>query len=230
MFPLQDTVQSRSVPVVTWTIILLNGLAFLYELSLPSDELEAFLTLLGMVPARLANDPSAFWTLITCMFLHGGWMHFIGNMWSLYIFGDNVEDRMGPVRYLIFYLLCGLVAGLTHFLANPQSEVPSIGASGAIAGVLGAYFLLFPTAWVITLIPILFFPFFFEMPAVVYLGLWFLTQLFSGTLALGNPDYYTGIAWWAHVGGFVAGMVLLPLFKQSQLEYRPNYDDEYRPW
>jgi membrane associated rhomboid family serine protease len=157
-------------------------------------------------------------------------MHFIGNMWSLYLFGDNVEDRMGPVRYLLFYLLCGLVAGLSHCIAYPASEIPSIGASGAISGVYGAYFLLFPTARVITLVPILIIPFFFEIPAVVYLGVWFLTQLFSGTLALGSPDYFTGIAWWAHIGGFVAGMILLPLFKKSPQDYRPYFDDEHRPW
>src|SRR6266850_6352990 len=180
MFPLQDTVQSRSVPVVTWTIILLNGLAFLYELSLPSDELEAFLTLLGMVPARLANDPSAFWTLITCMFLHGGWMHFIGNMWTLYLFGDGVEDRMGPVQYLVFYLLCGVAASVTHLLTNATSTVPTIGASGAIAGVLGAYDVLFPTARITTIIPIFIFPFIVEIPAVVFIGFWFVSQLFNG--------------------------------------------------
>jgi membrane associated rhomboid family serine protease len=183
-----------------------------------------------MVPARLGADPDAYWTVLTCMFLHGGWMHFIGNMWVLFLFGDAVEDRMGPARYLVFYLLCGLAAGLTHYLTNPTSPVPTVGASGAIAGVMGAYFVLFPTARVITLIPVFFFPFLVEIPAVVYLGVWFASQLFSGTLALVGPQYYEGVAWWAHVGGFVAGIALLPLFKKSRKQYRRYYPDEYWPW
>jgi membrane associated rhomboid family serine protease len=230
MFPLQDTVPSRSVPLMTWTIILINGIAILYELSLSSEQLEQFLETLGMVPARLAIDSDAYLTLFTCMFLHGSWMHFIGNMWMLYLFGDNVEDRMGPGRYLIFYLLCGLAAGVTHYLTNYGSTVPTIGASGAIAGVLGAYFVLFPTARVITLVPILFIPLFFEIPAIVFLGIWFVSQLFSGTLSLLSTQDYGGVAWWAHVGGFVAGIILLPLFKKSREQYRPDYPDEYRPW
>jgi membrane associated rhomboid family serine protease len=230
MFPLQDTVQSRSVPIVTWIIILLNGVAFLYELALPVDQLERFLFLVGMVPARIGDDPSSYWTMLTSMFLHGGWVHFIGNMWMLYLFGDNVEDRMGPVRYLLFYLLCGLAAGMTHYLTNPTSPIPTIGASGAIAGVLGAYFLLFPAARVLTLVVIIIFPFFFEIPALVYLGIWFAMQLFSGTLASLSQQQIGGVAWWAHVGGFVAGMILLPLFKKSEEDYRDNYPDEYWPW
>lgn len=230
MFPLQDTVQSRSVPLMTWGIILLNGLVFLYELSLPPDRLEALVTAMGMIPARLGADPTAYWTLFTCMFLHGGWTHFIGNMWMLYLFGDNVEDRMGPLRYLAFYLLCGLAAGLTHYFADPTSEMPTVGASGAIAGVLGAYFVLFPTARVITVVFLLIFPFFFEIPAVIFLGFWFVSQLLSGTLSVVSPESYQGVAWWAHVGGFVAGMILLPVFKKSPKEYRPYYPDEYRPW
>jgi membrane associated rhomboid family serine protease len=230
MIPLKDTVQSRSVPLVTWVIILFNGLVFLYELSLPPGRLEAFVSGLGMAPARLRADPGAWPTLLTCMFLHGGWMHFIGNMWVLYLFGDAVEDRMGPARYLGFYLLCGLAASLTHFIINPTSTVPTLGASGAIAGVMGAYFVLFPTARVLTLIPILFIPFIVEIPAVFYLGIWFGSQLLSGTLSLLSTQYYEGVAWWAHVGGFVAGMVLLPLFKKSPKQYRSNYPDEYWPW
>jgi membrane associated rhomboid family serine protease len=230
MIPIQDTVQSRSVPLVTWGIILLNGLVFLYELSLPPERLEALIGVLGMVPARLGDDPDSWWTLLTCMFLHGGWTHFIGNMWVLYLFGDSVEDRMGPVRYLAFYLLCGLAAGLTHYFTNLGSTVPSLGASGAIAGVMGAYFVMFPTARVLTLVPVFFIPFFIEVPAVVYLGIWFASQLFSGTLSLVSTQYYEGVAWWAHVGGFVAGIVLLPLFKKSRKQYRRYFADEYGPW
>src|SRR4051812_42742517 len=184
MIPLKDTVRPRSAPVVTWGIILLNAVVFLYELSLPLERLESLVAVLGMIPARLGADPDAYWTLLTCMFLHGGWMHFIGNMWVLFLFGDAVEDRMGPARYLVFYLLCGLAAGLTHYLTNPTSQVPTVGASGAIAGVLGAYFVLFPTAQVLTLVPVLFLPLFVEIPAVIFLGIWFASQLFSGTLSL----------------------------------------------
>ena len=151
MFPLQDTVQARSFPLITWTIILINGLVFLVELSLTPSQLERFVSILGMIPARLGESPEAYITVLTSMFLHGGWTHFIGNMWMLYLFGDNVEDRMGPARYLIFYLSCGLSAWAFQYLSAPDSTIPSIGASGAIAGVLGAYFLLFPTARVITL-------------------------------------------------------------------------------
>jgi membrane associated rhomboid family serine protease len=164
------------------------------------------------------------------MFLHGGWLHLIGNMWVLYLFGDNVEDRMGPARYLAFYLLCGLAASLTHYAINPGSTVPTLGASGAISGVLGAYLLLFPTARVITLVPVFIIPFFFEIPAVVYLGFWFVMQLFSGTLSLAGAEPPEGVAWWAHVGGFVTGMALLPVFKKSRKQYRHYYADEYWPW
>ena len=231
MFPIQDTVQSRGVPLVTWAIILLNGLVFLHELALPPESLEAFVENLGVVPARINADPGAWYTLLTCMFLHGGWMHFIGNMWVLYLFGDGVEDHMGPARYLVFYLLCGLAAGLTHYFTNLGSPVPTVGASGAIAGVMGAYLVLFPTARVLTLVPVLFLPLFFEVPAVVYLGIWFASQLFSGTLSLLNAEFaYGGVAWWAHVGGFVAGMVLLPVFKKAPEQYRDYYPDEYWPW
>jgi membrane associated rhomboid family serine protease len=230
MFPIQDTVQSRSVPLVTWGVILLNGLVFLFELSLPPDRHELLIRMLGMVPARLGTDPDAVFTLLTCLFLHGGWMHFVGNMWMLYLFGDDVEDRMGSARYLVFYLLCGLAASLTHCFTHPTSAIPTIGASGAIAGVLGAYFLLFPTVRVITLVPVFIFPFFFEAPAVVFLAIWFGSQLFSGTLSLVNPESYYDVAWWAYIGGFVVGMVLFPVFRKSTQQYRRYYDDEYWPW
>src|SRR6266850_5291293 len=223
MFPIQDTVQSRGVPLVTWAIILLNGLVFLYELSLPPEQLEHLLALLGMVPARPEADPAAYSTLFTCMFLHGGWLHLIGNMWMLYLFGDDVEDRLGHGRFFVFYLLCGLAAGLTHYFTNLGSMVPTIGASGAIAGVLGAYFVMFPTARIITLVFIFFIPLFFEIPAVVYLGIWFVGQLFNGALSTASSGSFEGVAWWAHVGGFVAGIVLVPLFKKSAQQYRRYY-------
>jgi membrane associated rhomboid family serine protease len=230
MIPLKDTIQSRSTPWVTWAIILVNGIVFLFELSLSPEQLERLVALFGMTPARLQVDPMAYSTLLTCMFLHGGWMHFVGNMWMFYLFGDNVEDRMGPVQFLIFYLLCGLAAGLTHYATNAGSTVPTVGASGAIAGVLGAYFVLFPQARVITLVPILFIPLLFEIPAVIFLGIWFVGQLLNGTISLAGGPYVQNVAWWAHIGGFVAGLVLLPLFKKSQENYRRRYADEYWPY
>ncbi len=141
-------------------------------------------------------------------------------MWALWIFGDNVEDRMGSLRFLIFYLLCGVAAGLTQMLSSPLSTVPSVGASGAIAGVLGAYLLLFPRAWVEVVMPIWFYPVFFELPAVVYLGFWFFTQLFSGTMALASPRQVGSIAWWAHVGGFVTGMLFCGIFVERRRRRR----------
>lgn len=233
MFPLRDSVPTRSVPVITRALILINALIFFFELGLPEQALQRLFYLLGLVPARYIHPAWAawvgfpvdnFWPFLSHQFLHGGWLHIISNMWTLWIFGDNVEDRMGRVRFPIFYLLCGIVAGATHMVTNPNSTVPSVGASGAIAGVLGAYLLLFPTARLVVLIPILFFPFFFEIPAVFYLGVWFYSQLFSGTLALTGPDQVGGIAWWAHIGGFVAGMVLCRLFVRRRRRLQP---DEY---
>jgi membrane associated rhomboid family serine protease len=148
----------------------------------------------------------------------------------LHLFGDNVEDRMGHGRYLAFYFFSGLIGGLTHLATNFESPVPTIGASGAIAGVLGAYFVLFPTARILTLIPIFIFPLFIEIPAVVFLGIWFLLQLFSGTASLVNGQNVGGVGWWAHIGGFTAGVLLLPLFRQRPTRYRRFYSDEYRPW
>jgi len=213
MIPLKDTIVSRGVPVVTGLIILINCLVFFLELQFSEDQLQQFVNEYGFIPARLSHDPATWWTLFTCMFLHGGWMHLIGNMWGLFLFGDNVEDRMGSVRYLLFYLLCGIGAGLAHYFTNRLSEIPTVGASGAIAGVFGAYFLLFPTARVITLIPILIFPILVEIPAVIYLGLWFVSQLLYGTATIG-AEHVASVAFWAHVGGFIAGMVLMPVFRQ----------------
>jgi hypothetical protein len=140
------------------------------------------------------------------MFLHGGFWHLLGNMWSLYIFGDNVEDRLGPFRYLVFYFLCGIVSGLSHLIFNPFSNMPTIGASGAIAGVMGAYFILHPRARILTLIPIIIIPYFVEIPAFLFLGFWFVLQFYNVAISQGN---FSGIAWWAHIGGFVFGMILL---------------------
>ncbi|HYR23148.1 MAG TPA: rhomboid family intramembrane serine protease [Chthoniobacterales bacterium] len=231
MFPIQDSVPGRSVPVVTRALILINVLVFFFELMLPQQSIESLFYLFGIVPARFTHPDWAayvgfpldnYWPLLTHQFLHGGWFHIIANMWTLWIFGDNVEDRMGPGRFAIFYLVCGVIAGLTHLLTNPDSTVPSVGASGAIAGVLGAYLLFFPTARLVVVVPILFFPFFFEVPAVLYLGFWFFSQLFSGTAALAGPQQVGGIAWWAHVGGFLGGMLFCGLFARRQRASQPD--------
>src|SRR5205823_4911172 len=234
MFPIKDSVPSYSVPVVTRALILINALVFFFELALPQESVEQIFYLFGIVPARFTHPEWAasvgfpignYWPILTHQFLHGGWLHVISNMWALWIFGDNVEDAMGHLRFGVFYLACGILAGLTQTLTQPGATVPSLGASGAIAGVLGAYLLLYPTARVLVLLPIFFFPFFFEVPAVVYLGIWFVSQLFSGTLALVSPAQAEGIAFWAHVGGFVSGMVLCGVFARRPRR-RPLQPDE----
>ena len=231
MIPLKDTVQARSFPMVNWILIGVNILAFLIELNF-GPHIERFIAAFGLVPARLLDVPSLaqVLTIFTSMFLHGGWLHLISNLLALYIFGDNVEDRIGHGRYLMFYLLCGVIAALTHIAFNSNSPVPTIGASGAISGVLGAYFILYPRARVITLIPLFILPWFVEIPAVFYLGFWFLSQLFSGALSVvAGAQMYGGVAWWAHAGGFLAGLLLVGLFQQRRY-IRRVYVDEYWPW
>jgi membrane associated rhomboid family serine protease len=239
MLPLRDTIHSDTFPIINWTLMGLNGLLFLFELSLPREELTRFIYTYGVVADRIdltqpwlaLLTPTVLISLITHMFLHGGWFHFLSNMWILYIFGDNVEDRMGPTRYLFFYLASGLVAALVQVWFSPGSQTPAIGASGAIAGVLGAYFLLYPRARVITLIPVFFFPWFLDIPALFYLGFWFISQLFSGVASLGMPASVGGIAWWAHIGGFVFGMLFYRLFTpRRDPVYTRRYPDEYYPW
>lgn len=241
MIPIRDSIPSRTVPVVTRALILINALVFFFELALPPQARESLFYLFGVVPARFMHPhwaaaqgfpAGAYWSLVTYQFLHGGWLHIIGNMWALWIFGDNVEDAMGHGRFAGFYLLCGVLAALTQVLTQPNSTLPSIGASGAIAGVLGAYLLLYPTARIVVLLPILFFPFFFELPAVLYLGFWFLLQLFSGTRALAAPGQVGGIAFWAHVGGFVSGLLLCRVFarrrRQESRPYKYGLDSAWR--
>jgi membrane associated rhomboid family serine protease len=220
MFPIRDTVPRQHFPFATWTLIIVNVLVFVQELSLPSRAGENLMYLYGLVPARFLHPdwaaevgyPRTLLPFVTTMFLHAGWLHIIGNMWVLAIFGDNVEDRMGPLRFVLFYLLCGLAAGVLHVFLNPNSTVPAVGASGAIAGVMAAYFVLFPRARIVAMFPILIFPIFFELPAFVYLGLWFLTQFFGGALAIASPRAAGGIAFWAHVGGFLTGLLTFWIF------------------
>ena len=213
MFPLRDQNPPLNKPVVTRALIVLNTAAFVYQVMLGSA-LGAFMYTWGMVPARITlavqyGDESLFGpglTIITSMFLHGGWLHLVGNMWYLWIFGDNVEDRLGRTRYILFYLASGVVAGLLHYALHPASRVPTVGASGAIAGVLGAYLAAYPRARILTLVPL--FPFFqvMALPAVLVLGLWFVMQFFSGFLSLGFGEG-GGTAWWAHIGGFAFGLI-----------------------
>jgi len=215
MIPLRDENPSATTPFVTWVLVAINVIVFVFELSL-GPELRTFIFDWGLVPARLTlalrfgDEPitGPALTVFSSMFLHGGWLHLVGNMWYLWIFGDNIEDRLGHVKYLVFYLLAGLAAGLLHYATNSESRVPTVGASGAIAGVLGAYLAAFPRARVVTLLPL--FPFFrvVALPAMVVLGLWFVIQFFSGALSLG---YSTGggVAWWAHIGGFGFGYLAM---------------------
>jgi len=220
MFPIRDTVPTKHVPIATWVLIAVNLVCFFRELALPPEATDQLIYLFGLVPARFTHPdwaasvgyPASYLPFLTTMFLHGGWLHVIGNMWVLWIFGDNVEDRMGPVRFVVFYLGCGIAAGVIHVVTNPSSRVPAVGASGAIAGVMAAYFVLYPRARVLAMFPIVIFPIFFEVPAWIYLGFWFLTQFFSGTLAIATNTQVSGIAWWAHIGGFATGILTFWVF------------------
>jgi membrane associated rhomboid family serine protease len=221
MFPLRDTIPSRTFPFVTISIIIFNFLIFFYELSLGSA-LNEFFKSYGIIPAEFLNinikNPfqivSLTLPLFSSTFLHGGWMHIIGNMWYLWIFGDNIEDRTGHFRFLIFYILCGMLAGITHILMNSHSSIPTVGASGAIAGVMGAYFLLFPRAKILTLVFLFIFIQIIEIPAVFFLGFWILFQFISGSMSVGLTENSAGVAWWAHIGGFLIGLVLVMFFKK----------------
>lgn len=214
MFPIRDDVPSRTYPYVTVGLIVLNTLIFIlhfgHRMSDPVGAANAVASF-GLVPARVAEG--RFWPFFTSMFMHGGWFHLIGNMWYLWIFGDNVEDRLGHAKFIVFYIACGLLGNLGHFLSGPGSTVPAVGASGAIAGVLGAYIVSYPMARVLVVIPLFLFLHLMSVPALVVLGFWFIIQLASGAISLGHSGGYGGVAWWAHIGGFVAGMALLKVMR-----------------
>lgn len=226
MFPIADTIPSSRIPLVNYFLIFLNVVVFSFQVLLPPDVLEVFFYHFGLVPARYTNNyfaykvglsPENYFPFFSNIFLHGGWAHIIGNMWTLYIFGDNVEDRMGHWRYLLFYLLCGITASVTHFYVNPDSTVPAVGASGAISGVMGAYMLLFPKSRIIFLFVFFFVIDFIQIPAFIYLFFWFLGQLFSGTISLLTlPQNVGGIAFWAHIGGFAGGILLHKFFIRKE--------------
>ncbi|MCS6998040.1 MAG: rhomboid family intramembrane serine protease [Aquificaceae bacterium] len=216
MIPIRDVNPHRSFPVVNFTIIVLCSLTWLYEVSLSEEELEDFMQHYGLVPVKLLDRPMS---LFTHMFLHGGWLHIIGNLWFLWVFGDNVEDKLGRVKYLLFYILSGLGAGIIQTFVSlifGGGDIPMVGASGAISGVLGAYLWLFPSARILALVPIFIFLTLMEVPAVFFIGLWVLIQVINGlvTLPLAGMG---GVAWFAHIGGFIVGYFLVRKFYRRGL-------------
>lgn len=228
MIPLRDSARPRRTPFVNWALIVINIFIFYKEFMLPDSVLNRVFYYFGVIPSDVtylvatgASLQPVMLSFVTAMFLHGGWVHVLGNMLYLWVFGDNVEDRLGHLRYLLFYLAVGIIGSISHVLANPTSEVPVIGASGAVAGVLGAYFVTFPRSRVLTLVPILIFFTIMELPAIIFLAIWFLLQIFNGTASIGgtaNP-----VAWWAHVGGFVAGVILIKILApRRKQEYNFN--------
>ncbi len=234
MIPLQDILPRRNPPVMTYLLILINIIIFFYEVSLTPSERVEFFRLWGFVPAKffdpyfavLTGEPAyqKYLSIFTHLFLHGSWFHLIGNMWTLWIFGDNVEDRLGPWRFLIFYLFCGIFASFFHAYIYQNSVIPVIGASGAISGVMGAYFMMYPLARIIVLVPVFFIPFLFEMPAFLYLIFWFFIQFYSGLFSLVLPHTVAGVAWFAHVGGFLVGALVYKVFCRRACRF---YQDEY---
>jgi membrane associated rhomboid family serine protease len=237
MFPIANGVPLRYAPVATWALIAVNCLVFLFEVGLSPSELDAFLDQFALIPARYfasgdfdsAMSPTDYLPFVSNMFLHGGWLHLIINMWTLWLFGRVVEDQLGSGRYLAFYLACGLLASITHAALNPTSTVPALGASGAIAGVLGCYMRLFPFSRIVVLLPVLFLPLFFEVPAIVFAGLWFLMQVLQATAEWLAPFAGGGIAWWAHIGGFIGGVVFAGLLRPPPRRQWPRRIDEGIP-
>jgi hypothetical protein len=220
MIPIRDRNPSGTFPYVTIGIIIINVFIFLYELSLDSG-LGVFVMKFGVVPLRVSNYSQAsdltfintFFPFISSMFLHGGFIHLIGNMWFLWIFGDNIEDKLGHFKFIAFYFLCGIIASSVHVFFNSQSNVPCIGGSGAIAGVLGAYMVTFPRARVVTIVPLFIFIHVMELPAMVVLGFWFVIQFFNGAASITASTSGAGVAWWAHIGGFAAGVIILYIIR-----------------
>lgn len=232
MIPLHDDNPTRLTPIVTMTFIAICVMVFLYQSNLPQEAAELFAFQYGAIPSILfgyASLPTeagvafpAAATLITSMFLHGGWMHLLGNMLYLWIFGNNIEDVMGHAKFVIFYLMSGILAALSHALTDPSSQIPMVGASGAISAVLGAYLLLFPRAHVLVLLPVIGMT---RVPAGIVLGMWFITQLVSGGMSVGSTG--GGVAFFAHIGGFLAGMALIGFFKRKDVRF---FSPARSPW
>ncbi len=234
MFPLKDDNPSRTLPVVTYLIIAANVYVFLLELSVGPQHVEQLLASFGLIPAEFLQhfDSHQVARIYTSMFTHGGLVHLVSNMWMLFIFGDNVEDRMGHAGFAIFYLLCGTIAALAQVFSGLNSVMPVIGASGAIAGVLGAYLVLFPRACVITFIPLGFVPLFYPVPAFLFVIIWAATQFLAGMVHLALPvaGVHAGaVAYWAHIGGFLSGILLVKAFTNAH-DYEDWYPDEYLPY
>ncbi len=234
MIPLKDTILRVGFPAVTYLLIIINSIIFVFELTIPKDMLFNVFYLFGLVPARYSYPqwahihglrPDDYLSFVKNMFLHGGWLHILSNMWFLYLFGRTVEDRMGHLRFALFYFLSGIAANLIYFLADVHSKIPEFGASGAIAGVMGAYVVMYPTARIVTLIFIFIFPLFIEVSAFFFIGFWFIMQLISGTLSLKFQET-GGVAWWAHVGGFATGVLLSFVFKKKPSR-RKQPDETY---
>lgn len=219
MFPLRDNIRSRSVPIVNYLLMAANLAVFFHLWTLAQgNQIEPFISRFGLVPSKFIYDPLTFFpTIFTSMFMHASWGHVLGNMWFLYIFGDNVEDNLGHARYLIYYVLMGVGAALAQIYFHPTGTMPMVGASGAIAGILGGYFILFPRAKVLTLFFFFIFVRLIEIPAFFYLGIWFLTQAVNGVGTLTTQAVrgeLGGVAWWAHAGGFASGFLLIFLFRR----------------
>lgn len=233
MIPIRDSQRSQSVPFISVLLICSCAYVFALTLQLLPEEIPGFFNRYGVIPSKFFKrsylEHSGFVelpgsVLLTTMFLHGSFLHIIGNMWSLWIFGDNVEDNFGHIGFLIFYILCGVIASLAHVLFLPSSSIPTVGASGAIAGVMGAYLTMFPSAKVLVLIPLLFWPLYIEVPSVIFMGFWAYTQLAQGlsTIQDASSAVQGGVAWWAHVGGFVSGILLTPFFHRKTGYGRPS--------
>ena len=228
MIPLKDLNPRRSFPAVTLLLILANVVVFLYQIALPQQAGDAFVKTFALTPSHIKlaleghryTPLEAFLPLFTSMFLHGGWLHIIGNMWFLWIFGDNVEDQFGHLGYLMFYIICGLGSGVSQVIFSWGSKIPSLGASGAISGVLGAYIVFFPRAKILTLVPLIVFFFTVRVPAAVFIGLWFVMNFVSGVGSLGAINT-GGVAWWAHVGGFLLGVIIAAFTKA--IGHKPAY-------
>ncbi len=232
MFPIRDTIRSRSFPIVNWAIIILNVLVFFFQTNLSASGMERFVNDFALIPAKIdLSQPMSLLPFVTHIWLHGSLFHIISNMWMLVIFGDNVEDRLGSLRYLLFYVLGGIAAGILQFVFTINPNIPAVGASGAIAAVMGAYFLFFPNSRVVTFVPIFLFGWFMHIPSFIFLGIWFGTQLLNGVTeltALAGQDM-GGVAWWAHIGGFAFGLLMANLFAIGR-KPRRHYRDEYNPW
>lgn len=239
MFPIRDSIPVVRTPYVVLILILINLIVFFYQITLSDEEAFQFAKTYGLVPLRYYNPLWAFlnklsisnyWPFITSTFLHGNWFHIIINMWTLYILGSSLEGRMGSLQFLVFYLCCAIASTTVHAFFNQSADAPVIGASGAIAGIIGAYALTFPRASVLMVVPIIFVPLVFSVPALAFGAAWFLIQLLQGVSDLLKPDVGDTIAWWAHIGGFLMGLVLLPFFLLIAPEPRPKPKMQLGPW